>query len=206
MNKGVETVLKQSELADIAYWVFEGEDDVGLFGSAANIQGMKDAYDVFYKDRAFIDWCVLDYREKVAANETRGCLPPLSPLTMYYASEWDSEMVATVIEELKKTEKLQLFNDLSVCILQGLYCGSQAIEDASAEDRMWVMELGNNITTITSTWDMNGPLVSNFTQVTELASLLVQVGLFKGTVDFGFDNDFSAANPVSQYSRGIVFW
>jgi len=206
MGKGAQTVLKQSELSDIAYWVFEGEDDVGLFGSAANIQGMKDAYDVFYEDKAFIDWCVLDYREEVAANETRGCVPPLTPLTMYYASEWDSEMVAIVIEELKKTEKLQLFNDLSVCVVSGLYCGSQAIEDASVEDRMWVMELGNNITAITSKWDMKGPLVTNFTQVTELASLLIQVDLFKGTVDFGFDTGFSADNPVSQYSRGIVFW
>ena len=53
---------------------------------------------------------------------------------------------------------------------------------------------------------MKGDLVQNFTQVTELASYLIQVDVYKGFVDFGFDKGFSAANPVSDYSRGIVYW
>ena len=47
-------------------------------------------------------------------------------------------------------------------------------------------------------WDMEGELVEDFDQVTELAAHLMQVDLFKGAVDFGFDDGFSVDNPVSQ--------
>jgi hypothetical protein len=53
---------------------------------------------------------------------------------------------------------------------------------------------------------MEGELVEDYNQVTELASYLIQVDVFKGLVDFGYDLGFSANNPVSYYSRGIVFW
>jgi predicted RND superfamily exporter protein len=68
------------------------------------------------------------------------------------------------------------------------------------------MELGKNITDITSKFDMEGEMVQNYQQVTELASYLMKVDIAKGYVDFGYDTEFSAENPVSQYSRGIVFW
>ena len=43
-------------------------------------------------------------------------------------------------------------------------------------------------------------------QATELAAYLMLIDLFKGQVDFGFDNGFSVDNLVSLYSRGVVLW
>ena len=187
-----------------AYWVFEAETPTGLFGSAESISAMKQAYDIFYQDETFQDYCLLDYRTPLANGTERQCNAPLTPLVMYYPSEWDSEKVAVVIEQLKVPENLEKFNNLALCTIQGLYC--ELVADASFPDQIWAGMLGKNISEITATWDMKGNLVENFTQVTELASYLIQIDLFKGLVDFGFDKTFSAETPVSYYSRGIVFW
>ncbi|KAL3781799.1 hypothetical protein ACHAWO_000866 [Cyclotella atomus] len=199
-----QTISKQSETSAIAYWVFEGETPTGLFGTEESIQAMKNAYDIFYQDESFQDYCLLDYRTPLANGTERQCNAPLTPLLMYYPSEWDEEKAAAVIEELKAPGNLDKFNSLALCIVQGLYC--ELVEDVALQDKIWAGMLGKNISDITSKWDMKGDLVSNFTQVTELASYLIQVDLFKGLVDFGFDKTFSSENLVSQYSRGIVFW
>jgi hypothetical protein len=199
-----QTISKQSETSAIAYWVFEGETPTGLFGTEESIQAMKNAYDIFYQDESFQDYCLLDYRTPLANGTERQCNAPLTPLLMYYPSEWDEEKAAAVIEELKAPGNLDKFNSLALCIVQGLYC--ELVEDVTLQDKIWAGMLGKNISDITSKWDMKGDLVSNFTQVTELASYLIQVDLFKGLVDFGFDKTFSSENLVSQYSRGIVFW
>mmetsp|Transcript_41002 Transcript_41002/g.67287 ORF Transcript_41002/g.67287 Transcript_41002/m.67287 type:complete len:997 (-) Transcript_41002:632-3622(-) len=202
-----EMAKKQSELAAIAYWVFEADTEktkTGVFGTAASIEGMKDAYDIFLDDPEFNKYCMVDYQKVLAVNETRGCRQPLTPLAMYYASEWNETQVAAVIEQLKDPTKVKLFNSLALCLIQGLYCDEG--ETISAEDREWALQLAGSITSITSKWDMEGELVEKHEQVTELASYLIQVDVFKGFVDFGFDAGFSAENPVSQFSRGIVFW
>ena len=69
-----------------------------------------------------------------------------------------------------------------------------------------IFQLGADVDSITSKFDMQGELVDNFNQVTELASYLIQVDIFKGFVDYGFDTGFSSDNPISMYSRGIVYW
>eukprot|EP00581_Thalassiosira_minuscula_P028224 CAMPEP_0183756486 /NCGR_PEP_ID=MMETSP0739-20130205/5061_1 /TAXON_ID=385413 /ORGANISM="Thalassiosira miniscula, Strain CCMP1093" /LENGTH=1155 /DNA_ID=CAMNT_0025993693 /DNA_START=45 /DNA_END=3512 /DNA_ORIENTATION=+ len=203
-------VLYQSELAAIAYWVFEADQEKtsnGVFGSASSIEGMKDAYDIFLDDPEFAKYCVLDYRTPVAANETRKCRAPLTPLAMYYPSEWDEEKAASIIDELKDPAKMELFNTfpLVLYVTEGLY--EDLMPDyITPADINWARKLAFDIWSMVAKWDMEGELVPNYQQVTELASYLIQVDAFKGTVDFGFDKGFSAENPVSQYSRGIVFW
>eukprot|EP00804_Cyclotella_cryptica_P024803 CCRYP_001761-RA/>CCRYP_001761-RA protein AED:0.23 eAED:0.23 QI:209/0.75/0.6/1/1/1/5/0/1089 len=205
VSKEGQAVLKQSELADIAYWVFESETPNGLFGSPESIQAMKDAYDIFYQDSGFKTYCQLDYRAPLANNSSeRECSKPLTPLLMYYPSSWDEGKASAVIEALKVSENVDLFNNLALCVIRGLYC--ELVPNITFQDQVWAAQLGGMISNITSTWDMSGSLVSNITQVTELASYLIQVDIFKGLVDFGFDKGFSSENPVSQYSRGIVFW
>jgi hypothetical protein len=54
---------------------------------------------------------------------------------MYYASEWDDEKVAAVIEELKDPENVELFNSLALCVIQGAYC--DLVPDISTEDQIW---------------------------------------------------------------------
>lgn len=230
---GDKITPRQSETAAITMWVFEaeevGDDDtsndnsgVGVFGSAESIRAMKEAYDLFINDPGFKSMCLLDYRvvpfgpgadeaivetnaNTTTEEEERKCVQPLTPLAMYYASEWDSEMVGAVVDELKDPTKLEMFNKLALCFTRGQYC-EQVVDDVSPEDAIWATQLGGNITSITSKFDMDGELVEDFNQVTELASYLIQVDVFKGFVDFGYDLGFSAENPVSYYSRGIVFW
>mmetsp|Transcript_29797 Transcript_29797/g.54761 ORF Transcript_29797/g.54761 Transcript_29797/m.54761 type:complete len:1140 (-) Transcript_29797:156-3575(-) len=202
-----KNVQKQSELAAIAYWVFEADrdnTDKGVFGTADSIQGMKDAYDIFLDSPEFKDYCVLDYRTPVAPGETRKCRTPLSPLTMYYASEWDEVKAGDVIEQLKDPAKVELFNSLATCLIQKQFCEKKP--EATPEEESWTLQLGDNIKSITAKWDMEGPLVPNFDQVTEFASYMIELDMFKGTVDFGFDDGFSTSNLVSHFSRGIVFW
>ncbi|KAL7471675.1 hypothetical protein ACHAXS_011976 [Conticribra weissflogii] len=201
---------KQSELADIMYWVFEAQpsNEAGVFGSRESIEAMKDGFDIFLEDTGFRDFCLFDYQQQLGQNATaddRECRAPLSPLTMYYASSWDSEKVAAVIENLKVPGNIEKFNTLALCYVQQLYC-DRLEGNIDPTDAAFAMALGANITSITSTWDMKGELVENITQVTELASYLIQVDVFKGFVDFGFDTEFSAENPISKFSRGIIFW
>ena len=220
---GDKVVQRQSEVAAIAMWVFESEEvgdgdpgndgaGGGVFGSAESIAAMKGAYDIFLSDPGYAGHCLLDYRawpgmpggaadpdSNATAEEEGGrkCIPPLTPLSMYYASGWDAEMVASVIDELRDPAKLKLFNSLALCFARGQYC-EQVMGDVSPEDAIWATELTSNITSITSKFDMGGEMVEDYDQVTELASYLIKVDVFKGFVDYGFDLGFSAENPVSQ--------
>jgi hypothetical protein len=194
----------------------------GVFGSAESISAMKEAYDIFIADPAFKSQCLLDYRTWTTGGgggassdpaddganattaageeeeeEERKCIPPLSPLSMYYASEWDTEMVTAVIDELKDPTRLEMFNSLALCFARGQYC-EQVIDDVSPEDAIWASMLASNITSISSKFDMGGELVEDYDQVTELASYLIKVDVFKGFVDYGYDLDFSSENPVSR--------
>jgi hypothetical protein len=204
-NESSQATPKQSEVNDLAYWVYESQTAEGLFGSAESIEAMKDAFDIFTDDERFADWCLLDYITPLAENATRECDVPLTPLRMYFASEWDSEMVTTLMEQLKDPEKVATFNTLALCYITGLYC-DLVPNTTSTDDISWAIALGTNITSVTDSWDMKGDLVENYTQATEFASYLLQVDVFKGIVDFGYDKGFSVENPVSKFSRGIIFW
>ena len=170
---------------------------------------MKDAYDIFTNDPGYKDYCLLEYPRNlslVAENTTLECKAPLTPLLMYYASHWDAALVADVIEELKDPVKVDLINRIGVCASKDVYCPPEILANVTVQDGMWILQFGEKVKNITSSWDMKGGLVANFTQATELASYFMQVDLFKGFVDFGFDKNFSFSNPTSQYSRGIIAW
>jgi len=170
---------------------------------------MKDAYDIFMNDPGYKDYCLLNYprnQSLITENTTLECTAPLTPLLMYYASYWDSAAVADVIEELKDPAKVDLLNRVGVCAIPEAYCPPTIFENITLQEIMSALQFGMMVQNITSTWDMKGDLIENITQATELASYLVLVDLYAGVVDFGFDKTFSAENPASQYSRGILFW
>ena len=116
---------------------------------------------------------------------------------MYYASEWDETKVASVITQLSDSERVEQFNELAVCYIQGRYC-ENVDNTTSPDDVAWAVGLGANVSSIVSKWDMEGEMVQNYQQVTELASYLKQVDVFRCAVDYEFDTGFSVANPVSQ--------
>jgi hypothetical protein len=181
--------------------VFEGETPEGVFASANSIAAMKEAFDLFLEDQDYDEYCKLNYN---TPNSTT-CELPITPLLAYYASSWDSDMVATVIEELKDPDNVELFNNLALCYTLGQFC-ELVPEDVTPEEVAWAIELGANLTAISSAWDMKGDLVEDFDQVTELASYMIQLDVYRGRVIFGYDTNFSIENPVSQFSRGILTW
>jgi predicted RND superfamily exporter protein len=228
VSQANKTVNQQSQQTDITYWVFEGANP-NLFGSAESIEVMKDAYDIFLQDPEFHDFCRLAWpkdtnstnstntttmvNSTVQVNSTNpglnassvNCTVPLTPLSMYFPSYWDSIMVAYTIESLKDEERVESFNQATGCVLYQLNC-DQLPSNITTEDIAWANSLKENVTNITKYWDMTGVLVENFTQVTELAAYLKEVDAFKGYVDFGFDLGFSKDNQQSKYSRGIISW
>mmetsp|Transcript_20285 Transcript_20285/g.40531 ORF Transcript_20285/g.40531 Transcript_20285/m.40531 type:complete len:1086 (-) Transcript_20285:125-3382(-) len=211
VDMGMEgkTTLKQSEVEAIQYWVFEASTPSGLFGDEQSIEGMKDAYDIFLNDPGYEDYCLYNYPRNlslVTENTTVECTAPLTPLLMYYASYWDPEAVAEVIEELKDPAKIEALNKIGVCANPQVFCPPEIVETFTPEEVFFAFSFGLKVQNITSTWDMKGDLIDNITQATELASYMVLVDVFAGVVDFGFDQTFSVANPASQYSRGILFW
>ena len=144
--------------------------------------------------------------EKRKAGNESSCDLPVTSLSMYYASEWDTELVDSVINQLKDPERVALFNRLALCFTLNLYCDLIDPDSVTQEDSIWAAQLGQNITQITSKFDMKGGLVENITQATEFAAYLMQVDIFKRFVDFGYDKNFNTNNLVSKYSRGIVWW
>jgi predicted RND superfamily exporter protein len=212
-----KVIPEQSQQTDITYWVFEGETS-NLFGTAESIESMKDAFDIFLEDEEFHDYCLLAYPKQesnATSNATMtpmspvnasslNCSTPLSPLGMYFPSFWDEVKVQYTLEALKMEERIELFNLATGCLGFKLNCDQVPSDALSLLG--WAEELMKNVTAISSTWDMKGDLVENFTQVTEFAAYLKEVDLYKGLVDFGFDKGFSKDNLESKYSRGIVSW
>ncbi len=170
---------------------------------------MKDAYDIFLNDAGYEDFCLYNYPRNlslVTENTTVECTPPLTPLLMYYASYWNPEVVDEVIGDLKDPAKIEVLNRVGVCANPLAFCPPQIAETFTPQEHLYAIQFGLKVFNMTSTWDMKGDLVDNITQATELASYLVLVDVYAGTVDFGFDQSFSVENPSSQYSRGILFW
>lgn len=191
-------VPRQSEVEDSTYWVFEAQDDErGLFTDAEAIESMMDTFDIFYADEEFQQTCLLNSEDE--------CDPPLSPLRMYYASSWDSAMVQSVIDDLKDLEKVDLFNSLGWCYALELNCET-APTNVSQSDIDFVKQLSDDVSFIMDSWDMKGGLIGDYEQATELVAHLLQTEIFKPALDFGYDKEFSVANQISKFSRGIVSW
>lgn len=59
---------------------------------------------------------------------------------------------------------------------------------------------------IVSTWDGEGDLNANITEVAMLHATFNQVATRSPLVAFFYDETFSLQHPVSMYSRSIVMW
>ena len=201
MAQGATAIRKQSEVGDITYWVFEAETPYGCFGSNTSILAMKEAFDLFMEHEQYEEYCNLMYDVN---PEKPYCEMPVSSLPMYFPAEWDQALVEEVLQEWRTPGRIELFNTLALCYTKGLFC--ENVTDADQENIEWALDLDAKMQRITNHWDMSGDLVPNITQATELAAYLIQVGVYKGLVDFGFDKGFGVDNLVSHYSRGVLLW
>jgi hypothetical protein len=210
-SQSTTVIPRQSETADFTYWVFESDTPAGVFGSESAIAAMKESFDLFMLHEDYDQYCLLKYPNLGSSDNSTVdaqpfCDTPLTPLTFYYAAEWDEAKVASVLEELKTPGNIEIFNQLALCYTRGLYC--ELIDQGSLDqaDIAWALGLEADLSEITQHWDMSGELVPNITQATELAAYLKQIDVYKGLVDFGFDKGFGVDNLLSVYSRGVVLW
>jgi len=223
---GNTALAYQSENGDVMYWVFEGENaDEGVFGSTEGIAAMKEALDLFLLDVNYTDYCQIDNTKKTNGNgNDSSCMLPLTALNMYYASEWDSELITSLTDELaSNSSKIPLFNMVAICVkepstcanvLQPLNCTTSTstnnnnnllMDCIDASDLLWVNETNTKLETITSKWDGQSlEIIGNITEYTEFASYLLQIPLYKFHIDLAYDKQFSTTNLISMYSRAII--
>mmetsp|Transcript_17808 Transcript_17808/g.40449 ORF Transcript_17808/g.40449 Transcript_17808/m.40449 type:complete len:421 (+) Transcript_17808:209-1471(+) len=202
-------VRPQEEMMDQTWWIFESETEDGVFETRESIQVMKDAFDLYTGHEDYESYCQREYTDtnetwSNVTTTTSKCMTPLTPLSMYYASEWDDVTVQIVIDELEKDYPTNVlrYNFLGLCVEFDVACSS-AMED---EDLEWATALHNNITRISDAWDGKGKLIANHKQATEFAAYMSELNTKRGLMDFGFDKNFNITNQKSKFSRGIVFW
>jgi len=98
---------------------------------------------------------------------------------------------------------VDLYNTLAPCALGKYYCPDNADE----MDVSWAIMLNENITSIADKWDFKGEFnADNLDQTNLFAAYMKELDLWKHYVDFGLDKKFSIDNPVSKFSRAVLFW
>mmetsp|Transcript_27636 Transcript_27636/g.33598 ORF Transcript_27636/g.33598 Transcript_27636/m.33598 type:complete len:1151 (-) Transcript_27636:98-3550(-) len=205
-------IRPQEELSDRTIWIFESETEEGLFATRESIGNMKAAIDLFTSSPDYGKYCRLDYESADEMNNGTGvsrdvdveCMLPLSPLNMYYASEWDVELVGSVISELERgyPQNVLRYNFLGVCVEYDMFCPTFLDDD----DFAWAVALNENITRIMDKWDGKGDLNANVSEVTLFAGYMAELNTKRGSIDYGYDKNFNLTNLKSLYSRAQLTW
>ena len=208
MLADAKKVRVQEDYLDVTYWVFEGETEDGLFSSANSISAMKEALDLFNEHEDYESFCWKFYIDIPFTNSTISqCRPLLSALNMYYASSWDIDKVQSVIDQLSNSNYVEIYNGLSLCLEYGSYCELVPAELQTDENKQWFQTLNNNVTSILMKLDGKGELKNdNIDQMTLFAAHLMKLNTKRGIVDFFYDKNFNADNPISMYSRAMINW
>lgn len=200
-NKRNETrVRMQENFGDMTYWIFEAETSKGLFSSREEIETMREAEQLFSKNDEFSKYCMLEYDDA----QRKSCRNPSSALNMYYASSWNSTVAKFIIEQLTP-ENTALYNTIALCIEYNMFCNY--LPPNTTQDQLsWATNLNTFMQSIIKYWDGNGELNENFHEVTDFAAHLKDIITKQHYVDFFYDKNFTRDNPVSMYSRLLIFW
>lgn len=196
----VKEVRSQEKMGDITYWIFESKKPEGVFGSPEAISVMRTSEIMFTRHKVWPKYCWLRY------NETGGseCRPSFSALNMYYASEWNSTIAQSIIEELTP-ENVKLYNSMSACVEYGVLC-QYLPPSITLQNITWARKLNWDVLSLIQHWDGNGSLNDDVNEVTMLAAHLQEVVTKAPFVSFFFDKNFNLTNPVSMYSRSVIYW
>ena len=196
-----EKVRVQENMGDVTYWIFESKTKDGLFGSKESIEFMRETETLFSKHSQFEKYCAKTYNEN---HDESTCWKPLSPLNVYYASNWNSTRVQNVMIELHP-ENIELYNKIAFCVESNANCHLLPSEITN-DDLDWGRRLNQDINIITGTWDGKGNLNENYHEVTMFAAQIKEIRTKQHLVSFFYDKEFSYQNPISVFSRLILFW
>jgi len=192
----------QDNIGDVTYWIFEAKTEDGLF-TAGGLNLIRSVEEMFLQDSTYAEYCLLEYSMN-GNEEVSQCRRPTSVTNIFYASKWNSTLAKEVIAELTR-ENIQLFNSLAACVQKNLLCDFVPA-GTTYEDKAFVRNLGIKILTMMMQWDGEGDLNEDVDEVSTLMASLSELYAMAPFVNFYFDGNFTMANPVSKYSRSIIYW
>ena len=189
----------QDNLADVTYWIFESKTETGLF-TKEGLSHMRSVEDMFLQDSKYTKYCLLDYSNEAIPQ----CHRPMSPTNIFYASKWNSTLAIEIMSELT-SENIQMFNDLAACVQKSSLCDFVPVSSTN-EDKAWVRSIGMKIAIMIMDWDGEGGLNQDVDEVSALIASLSELYVVAPFVSFFFDRNFEISNPVTAYSRSIIYW
>jgi len=203
-NEEALTGKDQEGTGDITYWIYEAETADGLFTKEA-IPYMREAESTIIDNQNYPNYCVLEYSTTTEGIDVAQCQKPLSVLTIYYASFWNSSLAQEVIEEISSADNRELYNALAPCVEFGVRCDILPSGTTTAQIT-FVSKISKNIETIISTWDGKGELNPDVDEVTTFIAYMNELATKQFYVNFFFDKNFDISNPIVKYSRSILYW
>ena len=196
-------VRLQENTGDILYWLYEAKTDEGVF-SKESLRQMRSSEIMFTNYKRYPKYCWLEYSELQNGTTISNCKKPLSVLNTYYASSWNSTLVQKVIADLTP-ENVNIYNSIAACVEYNMFC--QFIPKSITSERVeWARNIHYMITKIMSKWDGEGDLNRNPNEVTLFLAHLNKIVTKSPYINFFFDANFTVDNPISMYTRSIIFW
>jgi hypothetical protein len=199
----------QEDVGDVTYWLFEAKTEKGVFTNIT-LPLMRSAELMLTRHKQYPKYCRLLYTESNQEGnnqtiESSGCQKPLSVVNIFYASYWNSTAVQRIISELATNDKVILYNTLAACTEYDMLC-QYLPNSITVNDRQWAQNIHNEISQIMQYWDGEGTLNQNIDEVSMFLATMNKLHTKAPFVNFFFDSNFTTANPVTMYSRIIVFW
>lgn len=213
-SRRLEEKRLQEDFSDLTYWIFDSKTDAGVFTEEA-IPKMREAEMTILGNDNYSQYCHLNYTAKDAAeaeNKTEaevaavevGCMKPLSAMNIYYASAWNSTLANDLMSQLSDSNYVDLYNMFSLCLAYDEGCDS--VPSSMKQQLTTTQETHKQIASMVYSWDGEGDLNSNVTEVTLFLAHINQLLVQKQHVAFFLDKNFNVSNPVSQYSRSMFYW
>ncbi len=199
---GSRAVRIQENLGDVTYWIYEAKTENGLFTKDA-LPIMRSAEVMFTRHKKYPQYCLLQYYE--SGNETTSeCMKELSVVNTFYASSWNSSVAKSVVSELT-TEKIRLYNSIAACVEFNMLCQFNP-SNVTDQDIQWARTIHLQIMSMMAHWDGGGELNQDPHEVSLFLAHIKELNTKAPYINFFVDANFTIDNPVTMYSRSIVYW
>lgn len=210
-NGGVQNVTEsegqtkfQERLGDVTYWIYEAKKDGGLFTKEA-LEHMRSSEIMLTKHVRYPSYCWLQHSTDIdSGEEVSECRRSKSVVNIFYASEWNSTLAKELLSQLTK-ENVRLYNSLASCVELNYLCDFIP-SDATEDDKRWVRSMAYKINSMMVHWDGEGVLNTDTDEVSALLAVINKLYTKAPVVKFFFDTKFTVDNPVTMYTRSMVYW
>lgn len=195
-------VKLQERLGDVTYWIYEAKTDQGLF-TKNTLPIMRSAEIMFTKHKKYPQYCLLQYKES-ENHTTSECTKEFSIVNIFYASSWNSSVAQSIIEDLNESN-IQMYNSVAACVELNMLC-QYIPKEITVQDLQWAKSLNTRVNLMTKYWDGDGTLNDNIEEVSNLLAHLKELNTKAPLISFFVDGNFTVDNPVTMYSRSVVYW